>query len=84
MFVLASGRKEIPAEFLTVFLGPGRKTPRIEGQWDLDEKQGVLILTVASAKGMQGKKEVKLKISPAGLIRANIGKEQYNIFPTKP
>jgi len=83
-FVLASGtKKDIPADLLKALLGPERKARRIEGQWDMDEEEGVLILTAISADGKQGQKEVRLKIGPAGPVRANVGKEQYNIFPGK-
>ena len=75
-FVLASGKKNIPADLVKALLGPDRKASRIEGKWDL--RPGVLTLSAISADGKQAQKDAKLKVEPAGLIRVNIGKEQYN------
>jgi hypothetical protein len=63
----------------------GEKTPvsRIEGNWQLDEKRGLLVLSKIRAGGKESKAEVRLKIAGMGAVRANLGDEQYNLFPRR-
>jgi uncharacterized protein (TIGR03067 family) len=82
-FVL-TGKQELPTPLVEAMVGPGRAASRIEGQWSLDDR-GSLVLTGISADGKQVTKEARLKIEPAGLLRANIEKgAQYNIFSFEP
>jgi RNA polymerase sigma factor (sigma-70 family) len=80
-FILAGGDEDIPADLVRALLGPDRKASRIVGEWDLDRDGSHLLLTSVSAGGKPGVKEVKLGISPAGLLRVNLENGgQYNVM----
>jgi RNA polymerase sigma factor (sigma-70 family) len=79
-FILTGDKGKVPADLARVLLGPDRKAARVTGEWDLDADKGQLVLTALVVDGKPGPKEVRLGISPAGLIRVNIEKlGQYNV-----
>jgi hypothetical protein len=79
-FVLRVGDKAVPTKLIETLTGSKKPVSRIEGNWRLDEKKGVLVLSKIKADGKDGRKEAKLKIDGAGAVRANLGDHQYNIF----
>jgi RNA polymerase sigma factor (sigma-70 family) len=80
-FILVGDKGMLPASVLQALLGPDRKSSRIFGQWDLDTEKAQLVLKSLVADGKPGPKEVRLGISPAGLLRVNIEKAgQYNVI----
>jgi RNA polymerase sigma factor (sigma-70 family) len=80
-FILAADKDELPTGLVRALLGPGGKAARIRGEWDLDTEKGQLVLTALVVDGKPGPKEVRLGISPAGLMRVNVEHAgQYNVL----
>jgi uncharacterized protein (TIGR03067 family) len=79
-FIVVADKGALPSRVITALLGPKNRTSRIVGEWELDAKKGQLVLHVL-VDPMWKPKEVRLAISPAGLLRVNIERlEQYNVI----
>jgi hypothetical protein len=80
-FRLEVGDKAPPMKLIETLTGGKKPVSRIEGNWELDEKKGLLVLSKIKADGKDVRREARLKIAGAGAVRANLGDHQYNIFP---
>jgi len=73
-------RGEPPADLVRQLLGRTANVARIEGQWRYEDDRGYLVLHDLAAKGVKNAREVSLPISPAGLLRADLGGRQYQLL----
>jgi hypothetical protein len=80
-FTLANQGNPLPVSIAAAVLGSDTKATRIVGDWRLDEPAGVLILWNMERDGQKVDTTASVAIRPAGAVRANLGTDQYNIFP---
>jgi hypothetical protein len=73
-------RRDPPAEMIRQLLGRDVNVKQIEGHWRLEEQKGRLVLTGITAGDLKNSQEVVVPITPAGLLRTNLGNRQYNVF----
>lgn len=71
----------LPADLVLELLGDGSQVLRIDAAWRLDEAAGLLRLSNVKADGRQVVDEAGLAVRPAGQIRVDIGRRQYNLRP---
>jgi hypothetical protein len=80
-FSVDSGDKTLPKDLSEPLLGAGLSGTRVEGKWRLDAVKSELVLTELRSGDQPGQAGATLPILPAGAVRANLGKRQYNIVP---
>jgi hypothetical protein len=82
-FVLVLGGRTVPTKLVETLMGSADRVARVEGAWRLDEDKGELVLSDVTGDGKPGRKSARLRTSPAGLIRIDLGDDQYNIVPAE-
>ena len=81
--VIENKDKTLPLDLVEELLGGGTAPKRVEAAWKYDDKSAVLRLSDATADGHKIAKELNIPIKPAGQVRVNLGRRQYNVFRVK-
>ena len=68
-----------PGDLARRFVGRPKSATRIEGKWRLEEAKDQLVLYDLVGEDFKMSSEVILPILPAGLLRANLGEQQYSV-----
>lgn len=81
--VIENRGQPLPQDFVQELLRNDTAPIRVEAVWRYDEKSSVLRLSDATADGQRIAAELVVPIEPAGHVRVNLGKRQYNLFRVK-
>ncbi len=79
-FVLEISGETVPRELIETLTGKRAAVARIEGTWTLNEEDNVLNLSTTRADGKTIRRNARLSIFAAGMVRVNLGDYQYNVF----
>ncbi len=79
-FVLEIGGETVPRELIETLTGKRAAVARIEGTWTLNEEDNVLNLSTTQADGKAMRRNARLSVFAAGMVRVNLGDYQYNVF----
>ena len=81
--VIENKNKPIPLDLVEELVGKPLTLKRIEASWTLDSTSDMIRLSDVKLDGEALPGNLNISIQPAGHVRVDLGRRQYNLFPGK-